>query len=251
MRRLFIFFSLGLVSSAMATDHNNLEKGRPLRFDDAYSIAYRAFEFQNGFKWETLSGVYSFHSEFQYGFNNNKDISVAVEPTVDAADGMTRLTVAELSYFESLRREVGNASALGYRVDVGLPVDGSQRGVETRLRGILTKSLHQYDKFHVNVDVNHRTSPKGGERSTTVGAILGYSSPVGYPRHFDTTLLAEFGVEQSKLDEGGAHGWVGIGFRRQISAVTSMDFGIQSDVFAAKRVSRSPLGVTVGYSFSF
>jgi hypothetical protein len=140
---------------------------------------------------------------------------------------------------------------LGYRLDVGLPVAGSQRGVETRLRGIFTKSLHQYDKFHVNVDVNYRTSPKGGERSTTVGAILGYSSPVGYPRHFDTTLLAEFGVEQSKLDEGGAHGWVGIGFRRQISAVTSMDFGIQSDVFAAKRVSRSPLGVTVGYSFSF
>jgi len=251
VRTLVFVFALGLGSAAMATDHNNLEKGRPLRFDDAYSIAYRAFEFQNGFEWEASSGVYSFHTELQYGFAKNKDISVGLDPTFDAADGKTRLAVAELSYFESLRREVGNAPALGYRLDVGLPVDGSQRGVETRLRGVLTKSLQQYDKFHVNVDVNYRTSPKGGERSTTMGAILGYSSPVGYPRHFDTTLLAEFGVEQSKLDEGGAHGWVGIGFRRQISAVTSMDFGIQSDVFAAKRVSRSPLGVTVGYSFSF
>ncbi|MGZ2834051.1 hypothetical protein, partial [Pseudomonas aeruginosa] len=86
-----------------------------------------------------------------------------------------------------------------------------------RLRGVLTKSLHQYDKIHLNVDVNYSSAPSSDERSTTLGAILGYSSPVGYPRHFNTTMLAEFGVEQSKLDAVGVNGWIGIGMRKQVS----------------------------------
>ena len=244
-----------LVGSAMAqSDHNNVDKERPLRFDDAYSIAYRSLELQNGFRLDTFNRarpLYNFRSELQYGFAKNKDISLGLESSYNAADGKTRLNVAEFSYFEGLRREIGNAPALGYRVDVGLPVDGTRRGSETRLRGILTKSLHQYDKIHLNFDVNYSSAPNIGERSTTLGAILGYSSPVGYPRHFNTTMLAEFGVEQSKLDAGGVNGLVGIGMRKQVSTTAVIDFGLQSDVFSAKGNSRSPVRLTFGYSFNF
>lgn len=254
MKRLLILTGIALAGSALATDHNNIEKDRPLRFDDAYSIAYRSLEFQNGFRLDTFNRgrpVYNFRSELQYGFAKNKDFSIGLEPSYSAADGKTRLSVGEFSYFEGLRREIGNAPALGYRVDVGLPLDGTRRGVETRFRGVLTKSLHQYDKIHLNLDVNYATAPDAGERSTTVGGILGYSSPVGYPRHFNTTFLAEFGVEQSKLDAGGVNGWIGIGMRKQVSTTAVFDFGLQSDIFSAKGNSRSPVRLTLGYSFNF
>ena len=254
MKRLMLLPVLALTGAAFATDHNNIEKDRPLRFDDAYSIAYRSLEFQNGFRFDTFNRarpVYNFRSELQYGFAKNKDISLGFEPSYDAADGKTRLSIAELSYFEGLRREIGNQPALGYRVDVGLPVDGTRRGVESRLRGVLTKSLHQYDKIHLNLDVNYSSAPNSGERSTTFGAIVGYSSPIGYPRHFNTTFLSEFAIEQSKLEAGGVNGYVGIGMRKQVSTTAVIDFGLESDVFSAKGASPSPGRLTLGYSFNF
>lgn len=254
MKRMVFLASLALAGSAFATDHNNIEKERPLRFDDAYSIAYRSIEFQNGFRFDTFNRerpVYNFRSEVQYGFAKNKDFSVSLEPTYSAADGKTRLSVGEFSYFEGIRREIGDAPALGYRVEVGLPLDGTRRGVETRLRGILTKSLHQYDKIHVNLDLSYSTSQNAGERSMTVGGILGYSSPIGYPKHFNTTLLAEFGVEQSRLDAGRVNGWLGVGMRRQMSPTSVFDIGFQTDVFSAKGASKSPLRFTLGYSVNF
>ncbi len=254
MKRLLFIPVVAIASAAFATDHNNIERDRPLRFDDAYSIAYGSLEFQNGLrfdKFQRARPVYFLRSELQYGFAKNKDISLGFEPFYDATDGKARLNFAEFSYFEGLRREIGGVPALGYRIDVGLPVNGTRRGVETRLRGVLTKTLHQYDKIHLNVDVSYSSSPADGERSTTFGAILGYSSPIGYPRHFNTTMLAEFGVEQSRLNAGGVSGWVGIGMRKQVSTTAVLDFGLQSDVFTAKGVVCSPLRLTLGYSFNF
>lgn len=254
MKRLALLLAIALSGVAFATDHNNIERGRPLSFDDAYSIAFRSLEFQNGFRYDTFNRmrpVYNVRSELQYGFAKNKDFSVGLEPTYSSTDGRTRLAVVEFGYFEGIRREIGNSPAFGYSVDVGLPVNGAKSRVETRLRGVLTKSLHQYDKIHFNLDLNHTTAPNNNERATTVGAIIGYSSPVGYPRHFNTTILAEFGVEQSRLSEGGVGGWFGLGMRKQISPKAVLDLGIQSDAFTSKGANRSPVRLTLGLSLNF
>ena len=254
MRQLVAVAGFAFAGMVMATDHNNIEGGRPLRFDDAYSIAYRSLEFQNGFRLDTFNRerpVYNLRSELQFGFAKNRDVSVGLEPSYDTGDGKTRANLAEIGYFEGVRREIGDAPAFGYRVDVGLPLDKTRRGVQTRLRGVLTKTVNQYDKVHLNVDLDYDSAPVGGERSTTLGAIVGYSAPLGYPRHFNTTLLAEFGVEQSKLDAGGVYGWVGVGIRKQVTTTSVFDIGLQSDVFTARGMSRSPVRLSVGYSYNF
>ncbi len=72
-----------LASNALATDHNNIEKDRPLRCDDAYSIASGAVEWQNGFRLDTFSRLrptYTFRSEIPRGFATNKDLSIGFEP---------------------------------------------------------------------------------------------------------------------------------------------------------------------------
>jgi hypothetical protein len=249
-----VALSLSFLSClAIASDHNNLDKERPLIFEDAYSIAYRSFEFQNGFRLDTFRRerpVYRFRSELQYGFAKNRDFSVGVEPSYSTDSGNTLGNIAELSYFEGVRREIRNQPALGYRIDLGLPVSG-QGGTEMRLRGILTRTANHYDKFHFNVDVYHAFEPEPGERQTTLGVILGYSTPWGYPKDFNQTLLGELGIDQSRLLGGGYHGWVGFGLRKQVSATGVVDFGLQSDLWVDSGRSSSPLRATVGYSFNF
>ena len=62
--------------------------------------------------------------------------------------------------------------------------------MDFRLRGISSKTIGPYDHLHLNVN----TETKDGDRSVLPGLILGYSRPLGYPRLFDRTILAEVGV---------------------------------------------------------
>lgn len=254
MRRLAFLVAAAVPVAAVAqSDHNNLDKERPLRFEDAYSIAYRSFEFQNGVRFDTFRGrrpVLNLRSELQWGFAKNRDLSIGWEPFYDGETGRFRTNVAEVSYFETLAREIGNRPAFGYRIDLGFPVEGGRSGVDGRLRAILTKALRQYDRFHANLDVMHATSPAAGNRRTRLGAILGYSTPVGYPVHFDTTLLGEFGIEQGSLTGSGLNTWLGLGIRRQLSSVGVLDVGVQTDLRRADGPS-SPFRLTLGYSVNF
>jgi hypothetical protein len=238
---------------AIASDHNNVDKERPLRFDDAYSIAYRSFEFQNGFRLDTFNQsrpVYNFRSELQYGLAKNKDISIGLEPFVSSDSGKLIGNVVELSYFEGITREIGNSPAYGYRVDAGLPVSGGT-GIEFRLRGILTKSLNHYDKVHLNLDYYQSISRPSSDRRQRMGAILGYSNPIGYPKSFSQTFLAEFGIEQSAEPGSGFNSWIGLGIRRQHSTVGVLDFGIHVDIQRAYVDQLSSIRLTLGYSFNF
>lgn len=252
--RPFAITALALVGSgAWASDHNNLDKERPLRFEDAYSIAYRSYELQNGLRLDTFrrgKPVYNFRSELQHGFAKNKDISIGFEPSYSTDSGRVTGNVVEFSYFEGVAREIGNNPAIGYRVDVGLPVSG-RPGLQFRARGILTKTAAHYDKLHLNVDLNHSTARVAGERSTTVGAVIGYSRPLGYPRRFNQTLLAEIGVEQSRTNRGRLNSWVGVGLRKQLSATAVLDFGVQGDLSKDRGDTKSPARVSVGYSINF
>lgn len=255
MNRLNWLIMLAFVGSSLATasDHNNVDKERPLRFDDAYSIAYRSYEFQNGLRLDTFNRarpVYNFRSELQYGFGKNRDFSIGIEPFISSDSGKLIGNVAELSYFEGVSREIGNSPAFGYRIDAGLPISGGT-GTEFRVRGILTKTLNHYDKLHLNIDHYHSASAAPGERQMRMGGILGYSNPIGYPKSFNQTFLAELGFEEGVAKGSGISSWVGFGLRKQVSATAVLDFGMQVDLQRTGIEMRSPARLTLGYSFSF
>jgi hypothetical protein len=250
---LVIWVLLSLQVAGLASDHNNLDKERPLRFEDAYSIAYRSHEFQNGIRLDSFRGsrpVYNFRSELQMGFAKNRDISIGFEPFISTTNGKLVGNIAEVSYFEGVHREIGNNPAFGYRIDAGLPLSG-QSGSEIRVRGILTKTLSQFDKLHLNIDQYVLTSPDSRVRRARLAAIMGYSNPIGYPKRFDQTLLAEFGIEQGRQKGSSFATWVGVGLRKQVSATGVIDLGMQFDIKNGDRQSYSPLRLTVGYSCNF
>ncbi len=244
----------GIAASATAIDHNNIDAGRPLRFDDAYSIAFGERALEMGLNldaWRRHSPLYGFKSELKVGFAKNKDIGIAFEPSYDTRDRRFNANNIELTYFHGVRREIDSQPAFGYRVDIGLPTGRDAQGIEARLRGIWTKTVQQYDKLHLNVDLGFASEPHDGERSATLGATLGYSKPLGYPTRFDQTLVAEFAVQQSPLKGQGWTGTVGVGLRKQVGVRSVLDFGIESDIFSTKNAPRTDYRLVVGYSISF
>lgn len=246
-------FALVSVSHAQS-DHNNVDSGRPLRFDDASSIAFRERAFEFGLNLDTFrrrAADYGFKTEFKYGFAKNQDIGISFDPVYEGADRRFDVGNVELAYFNAFRREINDSPALAYKVELGLPTGRGSQGVEAKFRAIATRSLRQYDKLHLNLDVIGATSSKPGERRVTFGAILGYTNPLGYPKRFDTTLAAELGIQQSRIDGQGYVGTAGVGIRRQLSPRTVLDIGIQSDVFAARGASQSPFRLSLGYSVGF
>lgn len=257
MRRLATISILAgtLIGSALGqSDHNNIDAGRPLRFDDASSIAYRERALEFGLTLDTFRRRvpnYGLKAEYKYGFAKNQDIGITFEPFYDGSERRFDAGNIELAYFNALRREINNAPALAYRVELGLPTGRGSRGIDAKFRGIATRSLGQYDKLHLNLDVDFSSDPAIGERDVSVGAILGYTNPLGYPRRFDQTMVAEFAVQQSRTRGEGYTGTIGIGMRKQLSPRTVFDIGLESDIFATKGASQSPLRLAVGYSIGF
>jgi hypothetical protein len=255
MRRVLICsLAVGASALAYASDHNNIEAGRPLRFDDAYSIAFRERAFEFGLSLDSFrrqAPSYGLKSEFKYGFSKNQDIAIAFEPTWSGSSRKFDPGNLELSYFHGLAREIENAPAIAYRVDLGLPTGKGARGIDMHFRGIATKSLGQYDKLHLNVDLGWMTHPSPGERRNTFGAVLGYSAPLGYPRRFDQTLVGELSVKQSTTDGEGYIGSAGIGLRRQMSPQSVLDIGLATDLFSTQGAKRSTVRLVIGFSIGF
>ena len=262
MKRLLRTASLTLATlaaiTAFASDHNNLDAGRPLRFDDAYSIAYRERSLEFGVALSAFrdrSTQYGLRSEYKFGFAPNRDFSVSFDPTdgggMDSQSNKFNPNNVELSYFQGVQREMRDSPALGFRIDAGLPTGNDAKGVDIRLRGILTKTVNQYDRVHINLDVNLASRPRERERTTTVGAILGYSKPLGYPTRFDQTLVAQIALTQGRGNGQGYTGTLGLGLRKQVGVRSVFDIGIESDVFAPSGAVRSPLRIVAGYSVGF
>ncbi|MEI7984047.1 MAG: hypothetical protein WCI55_00340 [Armatimonadota bacterium] len=186
---------------SFATDHNNIETGRPLLFDDAYSIAFGEREFQVGLN--TSAGKFGLMTSFGYGFAKNQELSIGFNTLQGSSNGY------ELSFFQNLAREVENSPALGFRLTARATPGTKPSG---QLRMIVTKALHQYDKVHLNLDLNTNESP---------GLIFGYSNPLGYPKKFDLTLVSELAFEHKETS-------LGIGIRKQIDARSTLDLGMRA-----------------------
>ncbi len=257
MKRCVPLIALGtvLVSSALAqSDHNNIDSGRPLRFDDAASIAYRERALEFGLSLETFrrkAANYGFRAEYKVGFAKNQDIGITFDPSYDGSERRFDAGNVEIAYFNAFRREINDAPALAYRIELGLPTGRGSQGVDAKFRGIATRALGQYDKIHLNVDIAVASNPRPDEQNSALGVIFGYTSPLGYPRKFDQTLVAEFGVQQSRIRGQGYTGTFGVGIRKQLSPQSVFDMGIESDIFATRGASQSPIRLTVGYSIGF
>ena len=249
-----------LATPALAIDHDNIDASRPLSFDDAETIAFgeRALEFglrtSSPYRRRSLGANLSL--EYLYGFRVNTHFSIDVDPSFGAraGSGDNRADIGNVGFGiqHNFNRETLKTPAFGVRADTYLPTGRGAQGVGVRVRGILSRTLRQYDRYHVNVDANFVSRAGTGERSFIPAVTLGYSKPVGYPRNFNRTMVAELGARASDSRSGGAIFNAGIGLRQQMTVRSVLDVGVQSD-FAATKFSpdRNNIRLVAGYSTQF
>jgi hypothetical protein len=261
--RLRFFVALGLLCGiltqrALAVDHNNVDAGRPLSFDDAEAIAYRERAVEAGltgsFPNDGKAGL-GLGAEFLYGFALNNQISVDADPSVGGRAGSdeTRFDAGDVGVglLHNFNREIGNIPAFALRSDVFFPTGRDSDGVKVRLRGILSKYLIQYDRIHLNLDGTYISEPQDNERQFLPAVVLGYSKPIGYPKSFNRTGSAEIGVRQGETFGTGPIVRLGVGLRQQVTVRSVVDIGFQSDVVASRNAPHDDARLIAGYSVSF
>ncbi len=244
-------------SQARANDHNNIDANRPLSFDDAEPIGYREQALEMGAalivpQGRSVGG--EFELEYLYGFAPNTHLNIGIDPSVgDRADtDDTRFDPGNVSVgvFHNFNREYNNTPAFAVRADAYFPTGRDSRGVDFRLRGIASKTVGQYDRLHLNLDLNVNTETESDERSVVPGVILGYSRPLGYPRRFDRTFVAEVGASVGEETGDGAIVSAGVGLRQQVGYQSVLDIGLKGNI-ATGNGDRSEVRLVTGYSFSF
>jgi len=239
LNRLAILLVAAQVSaSAFATDHNNLDSGRPLSFDDAKTLAYgeRAIEFGGSLDLRRDGKPRSSMSaEFKYGFAKNTEIGIGQSIGED---------FAHLSFLRQLRRETDGGPAMAYKLEFGIPTTTVGSGVDLKIRWIASQKVGNYDTLHLNLDINANSRRSKGESSMRFGATVGYQRPIGAPTQFHRTLIGEIGVEQITPQDWSVK--YGLGMRVIISPREVVDFGLQ-----ARDMRRNDVRFTAGLSIAF
>ena len=254
MKPLFFVALCALALPAGAVDHDNIDAGRPLDFDDAETIAFRerAFEFGAALDASGKVGVEG-EAEFLVGFAKNWHASVGIDPSLASQNGDDRefdVGDVELSVQHNFNRETESTPAFGLRADAFFSTGRDSSGVDFRLRGIVSRGAGRYGRLHLNADLGVNNSPRDGERRTQPGVIVGYSQPLGFPTRFNRTLVAQVGYRAApEKNENGILN-VGIGLRQQVTPRSVFDIGVTSDL-AGGGDEREKLRLIAGYSTAF
>lgn len=257
-RKPFVVLGIALSTSAipaLAVDHDNIDAGRPLDFDDAETIAFKekAIEFGAAVVKPKDGKVGAVGEvEFLYGFKKNWHLNVGVDPSyLSQSGGSRRGNIGDVSIGvqHNFNRETESSPAFGFRADAYLPTGRDSSGVDYRLRGIASRHIGRYGRVHLNLDLNVNNKPKVGERKTMPGVILGYSQPLGYPTRFDRTFVAQIGYRANEERSESGITTLGVGIRQQITPRSVFDIGLKSDVTGG--ANRNSLQLVAGYSTAF
>jgi len=236
-----------------ALDHDNLDKNRPLRIEDAYPIAQGEIalegggRFVDGYQGKTR---FAFQPQILVGAFSNTQLELGgdlfTEPTtVEGAEQSGDLRVGVLYNFNT---ETLNLPALAVKVDVEWPTGLRSRGLDATVGGILTRSFGRW-RTHLNADYTIIGSARGTARNGLARLAAGVSYPLGYPMRFRDTLIADLFTRQSDLSGGRNPTGVEVGLRHQVSSRLVLDGGIGTEF--AGPPDRSAVFGTVGLSFGF
>jgi hypothetical protein len=242
-----------IATPAWAIDHNNLDEGRPLRFEDAYPIAYGELSAETGAQFvlnRRKTDRFAFPLEVLYGAYWNLHVGVgstlSTQPrTIDEPEKSGDLRTFALYNFN---QETLRLPALAVKLNLDLPTGVRSHGVETKLTGIVTRSFGSA-RAHLNVGYEFVGSADDRGRNGRYNVVLGTQYPLGYPRHFDTTLLADVFTQQAVRSGETNPSGIEVGIRRQIVPLVVIDAGIGTEFTGP--AERTPFFATAGISVGF
>lgn len=257
MDRLFTAFTALVIvccaSAASAIDHKNLDEGRPLHLQDAYSVSRgeRAIEAGAGFSSKRHAEDQAFFPvTLIYGALPNFHIEAGTTFFTDPHDVDDPAKSGDLSVaaLYNFNQETLTLPALGIKGSVTLPTGVDSSGVDFEVTGLVTRSFNRLS-MHLNASYAFISGREEGERAGRYRFVLGPSYPIGAPLHTRTTVLADIFIEQSV--HHGEQETIGgeAGVRHQLTERVVLDAGVGSE-FSGPR-DRSRIFVNAGLSFVF
>jgi hypothetical protein len=239
--------------SALASDHKNLDEGRPLRLEDAYAISTGeiAVEAGAGFTLRRRGTDRGFFPvELLYGALPNFQVGVGTTLSTDPREIDEPAKSGDLRFgaLYNLNQETLVMPAFGVKLEVELPTGVESKGVDVEVKAIVTKSFERLS-VHFNAAYLFLTDSGRGERDGRYELVLGASYPVGAPKFTRATLLADIFTEQST--HRGESNVVGteLGIRYQLTPSIVWDVGVGTEF--AGPAERSPFFFNTGVSWAF
>jgi len=193
----------------------NLTEGQPLHLDDAE--AGHGAQVQGSLRYtrtDDNQDQYYLSPQLQVGFGQYWHYQIAVPTMAGAADRTTSGDVQFL-LFRQLNTEQGQRPAFAVAGEATLPSGVHSAGLDTRLKGIMSKSIGSApgrDRIHLNADWYHNAGRHPDERSHYYGAVLGYSHAWGQ----STALILDFWRQQQR-QIGQTYNLAELGVRRKVS----------------------------------
>jgi hypothetical protein len=241
------FLPLGILFLAAPlsglTDFYNLDHGRPIRVEDAYTTKQGAFELQ-------LSPVslaqdqggslrYSPSLELKYGLVRGVEVSLGgeFESTRNGSETDHSFGDAEISSLVNLWVEGAKLPAAAIRITGRKPMR-SERSGGGEISGILTRGLTGPLRGHINGG-----TAWGEEREEDwwIGAALDYVLPFHH-----TLLVTEMWMSGAAARKSSVHSAVGT--RIQIAPTLLVDAGVGRDLSGDSRRSWT---MTLGATYEF
>jgi hypothetical protein len=242
-----------IAKPAWTIDHNNLDEGRPLRFEDAYPIAYGELSAETGAQFllnRHKTDRFAFPLEVLYGvyWNLHAGVGSTLSTQSHAIDEPEKSGDLRAFALYNFNQETLRLPALAVKLGLDFPTGVRSQGVDTKLIGIVTRSFGPA-RAHLNAGYEFVGSAGAGKRDGRYTVVLGAQYPLGYPRHFDTTLLADVFTQQAVRSGETNPSGIEVGIRRQIAPLVVIDAGVGTEFTGP--AERVPFFATAGVSVGF
>lgn len=236
-----------------AIDHKNLDGGRPLRLEDAYSIAHGEFSLEAGIGYRSNRGRNDqafFPVEVTYGAfpNFHVELGTVLFTSPRAVEGPDRSGDLHLSALYNLNQETLRLPAFGIKGTMTFPTGVDSSGTDFELKGMVTRSVGRLS-LHGNAAVEFVGGARGNERDMLYKFAFGPSYPVGAPMYTRTTLLADIFIEQAHRRGERQTTGVEAGFRHQLTERIVVDAGLGTEFRGGSGRARffAVSGISVGF----
>ena len=233
--------------------HNRSYPAGPLLFNLCRESRYGELSAETGVRVQhnrKSSDRVAFPLELLYGAYWNLQLglgaTLATAPrTIDEAEKSGDLRTVALY---NVNQETLHLPAFAAKLSLDVPTGVRSRGVDTALKGIMTRSFGQL-RTHLNVGYEFVGEAGGGERNGRYEDVVGAQYPVGYPRVFNTTVLADIFTQQSAHTGDANPTGIELGLRQQVAPLTVLDMGVETEFTGP--AERTPFFATIGVSVGF
>lgn len=221
--------------------------------EDAYPIAYGELSAETGVRASHNrhgDDRVAFPLELLYGayWNLHLGLGSTLATSPQTIDDPEKSGDLRLFGLYNLNQETLRIPALAVKLTLDFPSGIRSRGVDTELKGILTRTVG-HGRVHLNAGYQLIGNARDAERDGRYEVVLGAQYPWGYPRSFTTTVLTDVFTRQATRFNETNNSGVEIGMRRQIAPSIILDAGMGTEFIGPSE--RDLFFATVGASFGF